>query len=131
MSRKVFLSLVVASLVAIVPTSIDAQSSTMKTRVWTDTARLATLLSDVQTTVPLSAGTWRTVANEGNALANKVYGHAGGNTAARALATDLRTHVREMRTAAMAGDAAEAQRHAREALPFAFQLIDWAEMATT
>lgn len=135
MSRKFVLSLVAAFLIAAVPAAAaeKASKSTMKTRVWTESARLASLLSDVQTKVSLTSGSWRTIANEANALANKVYGHTSGNKAARALATDLRIHVREMRKAAMAGDAAEAKRHAREALPFAYQLIDWATppMSTT
>jgi hypothetical protein len=141
MSRKVILSLVAACLIAALPAGADTVkkskakqgTSTMKTRVWTETSRLASLLQDVQTTVSLSGGSWKTVANEANALANKVYGHTSGSSAARALAKDLRMHVRELHKAAMEGDADEARRHAREALPFAYKLIDWSTppMATT
>lgn len=124
MSRKIVWMFVAACLIAALPAA--AQSASMKTRVWTETAALATLLSDVQTNVTLSGSAWRTIANEANARANKVYARTSGNKAARGLATELRMHVREMHKAAMKGDAAEAKRHAREALPFAYQLIDWA-----
>jgi hypothetical protein len=95
--------------------------------VYNDATRLAALLRDAQTTVSLSAASWRTIANEANALANRIYGRTAGNRTARAAARDLRTHVREMRTAALKGDAAAARDHANQALPFAYTLIDWAK----
>ena len=93
-------------------------------RVWEDVTRLAGLLRDVQTEVSVSAAAWRTIANEANVLANRIYARATPQQA-RAAATELRMHVREMRTAAMRGDAANARRHAAEALPAAYRLIDW------
>lgn len=126
MQRKVVLILVAAFLIAALPAAAaKTTKSTMKTRVWTETTRLASLLQDVQTNVSLSGDSWKRIANEANALANKVYGHTSGNSAARALAKDLRMHVRELHKAAMNGDASEAKRHAKEALPFAYKLIDW------
>ena len=101
-----------------------ATGATSRERVRNDSSRLAALLSDAQNTVNFDANTWRVVANEANMLANHIYASAG-TKAARALATDLRTHVRQFRDAAMNGDAASARTHASEALPFAYQLIDW------
>ena len=125
MSMKKAIGLAVLSLcVTFVPLVANAQSSKSKQRLWTDATRLAALLSDSQKEVNFDANTWRVVANEANMLANRVYASAG-TKASRALATDLRTHVRQFRDAAMNGDAATARTHAAEALPFAYQLIDW------
>ena len=100
-------------------------SASMKTRVNNDASRLGGLLRDAQTTVSVNADVWKTVANEANSLANRLYGDTSGNATARALATKARTHVREFRDAAMAGDAAGARDHASEAMAFVTQLIDW------
>ena len=97
--------------------------SSKRTKVANDATRLAAILNDVQTDrTTLSAGVWRVSVNEANALANRIYANTGG----RAQARDLRMHVRKMREAALKGDAAGARQHASEALPFAYQLIDWA-----
>lgn len=112
--------------VALIAFPAMAQSKT-KQRVEADATRLAALLHDVAAKdITVGEAGWRTIANEANSLANRIYGYTSGNRAARALARDLRTHVREMRKSALAGDAAGARQHAREALPFATQLIDWA-----
>jgi hypothetical protein len=103
-----------------------AKGTNAKMRVGADAARLSTILHDVQTSVNLSEGTWKVIVNEANTLANRIYGHTAGNKNARRLARDLRMHVREMRKAALAGDAAGAKSHAGEALPYAHQLEDWA-----
>jgi len=100
-------------------------SGSAKTRIYNDSTRLASLLQDVQSNANVSEAMWKTVANEANALANRIYGYTSGNATARAAARDLRTHVREMRTAALAGDAPGARSHAGQALPFAYTLIDW------
>ena len=96
-----------------------------KQGVWTNATRLAALLADSQGTVAINAAAWKVVANEANALANKLVAGSGGSPTARKAATVARTHVREMRTAAMAGDAAGAKGHAGMALPFVYQLIEW------
>jgi hypothetical protein len=88
-------------------------------------AEPAALLRDVQHDVPVSPAMWRTIANEANTLANRLYARTSRSAKARRAATDLRMHVREMRAAALKGDAAGARRHAGEALPFAYRLIDW------
>lgn len=94
-------------------------------RVWNDATRIAGLLHDMQVDVPVSAVMWRTIANEANVLANRLYARTSRSAEARRAATSLRKHVREMRAAALIGDAAAARKHAGEALPFAYRLIDW------
>ena len=118
-------------LVAIAPlhAATAKAGSSMKASVWNDSTRLAGLLHDSQTTVSVSAEVWKTIGNEANSLANRLYGHTAGNATARALARDARMHVREMRAAALAGDAAEARRHASEAMPFVNKLADWSAPA--
>jgi hypothetical protein len=84
-----------------------------------DLSRLSAILLDAQNSkVTISSDAWRVSANEANALANRIAKNSGGKKAAR----DLQTHVRQMRDAALSGDAAGAQSHANEALPFAYQL---------
>jgi len=97
----------------------------MKTRVNDDATRLAGLLHDAQTSVTVNADVWKTVGNEANSLANRLYGETGGNATARAAAKNARMHVREFREAAMNGDAAGARDHASQAMQFVTQLIDW------
>jgi hypothetical protein len=92
-----------------------------RSKVWNDSTRLASLLSDAQNKAAFSADVWRVSANEANSLANRIYASTGG----RSQAAQLRTHVRQMRDAALKGDAEGARTHASEALPFAYQLIDW------
>ena len=100
-------------------------SASMKTRVNNDATRLAALLSDAQTTITVNADVWKTVANEANSLANRLYGDTSGNATARAAAKNARTHVRGFRDAALNGDAAGARDHASQAMQFVTQLIDW------
>ena len=124
MKQTRILAVAVALFLAVAPAAM-AQSA-KKTRVWNEATRLSALLHDAQTTVSVNANVWRTIGNEANAIANKLYGHTAGNSAARALARDARIHVREFRAAALAGNAVEARRHAAEALPFVNRLADWA-----
>lgn len=100
-------------------------SASMKTRINDDANRLAGLLHDAQTSVTVNADVWKTVANEANSLANRLYGETGGNATARAAAKNARMHVREFREAAMNGDAAGARDHAGQAMQYVTQLIDW------
>lgn len=102
-----------------------SKSSSSSQAVWTDATRLAALLSDSQGKVAINAAAWKVVANEANTLANRLVARSGGNATARKAASQVRTHVREMRTAAMAGDADGARTHAGMALPFVYQLIEW------
>ena len=80
-----------------------------------DLSRLQAILLDAQNDkVTIPAAVWKVTGNEAVALANRI---SGGNAA-----RDLKTHVREMRDAALKGDAAGARSHAGMALPFANQL---------
>ena len=83
-----------------------------------DVSRLQAILLDAQDTkVTFSAGAWRITANEAAALANRIAANSK-----QSAARDLRTHVRQMRDAALKGDADGARSHAGMALPFANQL---------
>ena len=123
MKHTRILAVALLCFVALAPAAM-AQSKT-KANVNDTATRLGALLQDVQTNVSVSAGVWRTVGNEANSLANKLYGHTSGSAAARKLATEVRKHVRMLRAAALAGNAEEARRHASEAAPIVNQLIDW------
>lgn len=93
---------------------------TAQTNRASDLSRLQAILLDAQDTkVTFSADAWRITANEAASLAN----HIAANSKQKA-ARDLRTHVREMRDAALKGDADGARSHAGMALPFANQLAD-------
>ena len=126
MNRRIAVSILVVLALTAMPAF--AQS---KTRIHADATSLAATLHDAQTNVNVSAAVWRVVGNEANSLANKLYGATAGNSAARGLATDIRTHVRMMRQAALAGNAVEARRHAAEAMPFVHRLVEWASPART
>jgi hypothetical protein len=116
---------VLAALAILIPAMGVAQMSNQMTRVWNDTTRLQAILIDIAHDAQFSAATWRVVGNEANALANPIHGNTGSWRAeSRQAARDLRHHVRELRTAALAGNAAEARKHAAEALPFANTLAD-------
>jgi len=125
--------LILIALVAVFPLLAFGQEAPVKQirrsvheHVYTDATRLAALLRDVQTNINYSDAVWKAVANESTSLANRIYAGTMGNSAARSAAKDLRSHVREMRDAAMKGDAAGARSHAGLALPFDYTIIDWA-----
>ena len=109
--------------------STRSHSGSSKGSVWNDTTRLEALLTDAQTNVNVDGNSWKRVGNEANALAERIYAHASGNPTARSAARDLRTHVRELRGAAMKGDAAGVRTHAGLALPYAYKLVDWSTPA--
>jgi hypothetical protein len=80
-----------------------------------DVTRLQAILLDAQNDkVTISSGVWRISSNEAVALANRIKGGSA--------AQSLRTHVRQMRDAALKGDVAGARSHAAQALPYANQL---------
>lgn len=100
-------------------------SSQQMNRVTNDVNRLEAILLSVRSDATISADAWRRIGNEANVLAYRIYANTAA-TEGRSIAADLRKHVREMRTAAMNGNAAEARAHAAMALPFAYRLDDWA-----
>ena len=80
-----------------------------------DLSRLQAILLDAQNDkVTISSDVWRISSNEAVMLANRIKGGSA--------AQNLRTHVRQMRDAAVSGDAAGARSHAAQALPYANQL---------
>jgi hypothetical protein len=80
-----------------------------------DLSRLQAILLDAQNDkVTISSVAWKVSGNEAVTLANRI---KGGQAA-----TNMRTHVRQMRDAAAKGDAASARDHASQALAFANQL---------
>ncbi len=88
-----------------------------------DATRLAAILDDSQSKASISTAALKTTANEANVLVGRVY--AGARTASeKKAAREARTHVREMRVAAMKGDDAGAKSHAGMALPFVYQVVD-------
>jgi hypothetical protein len=87
-----------------------------------DASRLAALLADTQGKAMLSPASWKAIANEGNALANKLYAATSGKN--RTAAKEARTHVRLMHAAAMKGDADGAKSHAAMALPYVYKIIE-------
>jgi phage gp16-like protein len=91
--------------------------------------RLAALLSDTQGKANLGPASWKALSNEAVSLANKLYAYSAIQSKARKLAAEVQTHVRAMRHAANSDDAAGAKEHAAEALPYVYQLIDWAQPA--
>ena len=96
-----------------------------KAKVYDYSTRLSSLLADTQGNAMIGPAGWKAIANEANALANKLYAASHVNATARGLARDARAHVREMHKAAMKGDAAGAKAHAAMALPFVHKLVDW------
>ncbi len=83
-----------------------------------DLSRLQAILIDSQNQkVSISADAWRVTANEANALAN----HIAASSKKKA-ARDLQTHIRQMRDAALKGDADGARSHGGQALPLTYQL---------
>jgi len=80
-----------------------------------DLSRLEAILLDAQNDkVTISSDVWRVSGNEAVTLANRIKDGSA--------AQNLRMHVRQMRDAAVKGDAAGARSHASQALPYANQL---------
>ncbi|HEY0593699.1 MAG TPA: hypothetical protein VGF40_18150 [Thermoanaerobaculia bacterium] len=122
--KKLLLTMAVVAL--LVPALASAQTTRLSPqmqRVMDDITRLQAILTDASANVDFSDATWRTVANEANALANRIVGRTSSwRSESRDAAKNLRMHVREMRAAALKGDEAGAKKHAAEALPFATTL---------
>lgn len=76
--------------------------------------RLAALLTDVQDKASLTPASWKSISGEAWRLASRLRGKDGA---------EARKHVREMREAAMKGDADGARSHASMALPYVMKLI--------
>jgi hypothetical protein len=119
--KKILMTMALVALMIPALSMAQATLTPQMQRVMDDVTRLQAILVDSgNTQVTFSAATWRTVANEANALANRVYGRTSSwRTESRTAARELRHHVREMRSEALKGNAEGARKHAAEALPFA------------
>ncbi len=90
-----------------------------------DVDRLESILATAQNaTISFPQPTLTRVANEANALANRIFANTRRirRSEAAATARELRAHVREMHAAAVRGDAAAVRTHAGLALSFAVRL---------
>jgi len=102
---------------------------TSKASVYIGATRLGSLLEDAQGKAMLTPAAWKSIAVEAEGLINKIVREAGGDRTAHKAATDARTHIREMRVAATAGNADGAKSHAGMALPYVYKLIEWSAPA--
>jgi hypothetical protein len=102
-----------------------------KARAYGAATRLASLLQDMQSRASLSPASWKTLANEAGALADRVTANAGGNAPepVHNAARETRMHVRELRDAARKEDAAAAQANAGQALSSVYLVIEWSGTA--
>jgi hypothetical protein len=94
-------------------------------RVNNDVNRLESILATTQNSaIAFPQPTLTRVANEANALANRIFANARRirRPGAAATARELRMQVREMHAAAARGDAAAVRLHAGQALNFAVRL---------
>lgn len=98
-------------------------------RVERDVHRLESLLAGVKTSAKLSDKSWKSVSNEADMLANRIYSNvkaAKGEKRALRTAEDLRTQIRNMKKEAHQGDYKQTRRHAERALGLAYRLDEWA-----
>jgi hypothetical protein len=98
-------------------------------RVERDVQRLESLLASVKTSAKLSEKSWKSVANEANMLAERIYANVKSATTEKNAVRDaekLRTHVQNMRKEAERGNYRNTQRHAARALTVATRLDEWA-----
>jgi hypothetical protein len=86
-------------------------------KVHADATRLAAILVDAQD-ASVTGAAMTAASHEAYSLALHIF-TAAGTKAAR----DARAHVKQMRAAADAGDAAGARDHASQALPFVYEVI--------
>lgn len=108
--------------------SARAKNKEMK-RVERDVHRLESLLAGVKTSAKLSDKSWKSVSNEADILANRIYGNVKsfkGEKRALRTAEDLRKQVRSMKKEAHQGDYKQTRRHAERALGLAYRLDEWA-----
>jgi hypothetical protein len=98
-------------------------------RVERDIQRLESLLAGVKTSAKLSEKAWKSVANEADVLAARIYANVkSATTEKNALRTaeQLRTHIQNMKREALQGDYRSTRRHAAKALNAASRLDEWA-----
>ena len=98
-------------------------------RVERDLQRLESLLAGVKTSASISHKSWKSVANEADMLASRIYANVKSAKAERSAvrtAGQLRSHVQNMKKEAYKGDYRKTRRHAARALVAATRLEEWA-----
>ena len=98
-------------------------------RVERDVQRLESILAGVKTSAKLSDKTWKSVTNEADMLASRIYTNVkSATTEAKTVkvAEQLRTHVQNMKKEAHQGDYRSTRRLAAKALSAASRLDEWA-----
>jgi hypothetical protein len=98
-------------------------------RVERDVQRLESLLAGVKTSAKLSDKAWKSVTNEADMLAGRIYANVKSATTEKnavRTAEQLRTHVQNMKKEALQGDYRSTRRHAAKALSAASRLDEWA-----
>ena len=98
-------------------------------RVERDVQRLESLLAGVKTSAKLSDKAWKSVANEADVLAGRIYVNVKSATTEKKtvrMAEQLRTHVQNMKKEVLQGDYRSTRRHAAKALSAASRLDEWA-----
>ena len=97
-------------------------------RIERDVQRLESLLAGVKTSANLSDKSWKSVANEADMLATRIYANvksAKAEKSAVRTADQLRSHVQNMKKEAYKGDVRKTRRHAARALGAATRLDEW------
>lgn len=98
-------------------------------RVEKDVQRLESLLAGAKTSAKLSDKSWKSMANEAEMLAGRIYSNLKSATVekdALRTAEQLRTHVQNMKKEAFKRDYRNTKRHAARALAAASRLDEWA-----
>lgn len=94
-----------------------------------DVSRLESLLAGVKSAGKVSDKSLKSVANEADTLANRIYANlqsAKAEKKAMKTAKELRSRVGEMKKHAAEGNHKASRRHAERALTMAYRLDEWA-----
>lgn len=94
-----------------------------------DVQKLESILAGTKTSAKLSDKSWKSLANEADALADRIYVNVKSATSEKhplRAAEDLRNHVAKMKKEAYQGDYRNTRRHAERALSVAYKLDEWA-----
>ena len=97
-------------------------------RIERDVQRLESLLATMKTSAKISDKSWKSVANEADMLATRIYANVKSATAEKdpvRTADQLRNHVQNMKKEAYKGDVRKTRRHAARALGAATRLDEW------
>lgn len=110
-------------------TSSKKASRKQSKQIHRDVQKLESLLAGTKTSAKLSDKSWKSLANEADALADRIYVNVKSATSEKhplRAAEDLRSHVAKMKKEAYQGDYRNTRRHAERALSVAYKLDEWA-----